>query len=137
MIPTFSSSPTLPAPAARRSTSAVAEIFDRYLKSDVEDCAAAIASLLLSRTRLVRPEHEQVRRNFLLPRLAWDELTLIKRRCKGTTFVTLGSGKVKPAGVVPVSDTATGISKSLCHDNIGAVAAEITFSDLYEIESAA
>ena len=56
--------------------------FDRYLIDNVEDCAAQIVYLLQhlgERGEFGRAGHEQVRREFLLPRLARDELLLIKR----------------------------------------------------------
>lgn len=58
------------------------EGFDRYLIDNVEDCAAQIVYLLQhlgERGEFGRAGHEQVRREFLLPRLARDELRLIKR----------------------------------------------------------
>ena len=57
------------------------EGFDRYLITDVEGCAAAVIHLLRhygERGRFGRAGREHVRRNFLLPRLARDELALIK-----------------------------------------------------------
>jgi trehalose synthase len=56
--------------------------FDRYLvNDDVEGCAAAVIHLLGhygERGRFGRAGREHVQRNFLLPRLARDELALIK-----------------------------------------------------------
>jgi trehalose synthase len=55
--------------------------FDRYLVNDVEGCAAAVIHLLGhygERGRFGRAGREHVQRNFLLPRLARDELALIK-----------------------------------------------------------
>lgn len=55
--------------------------FDRYLITDIEGCAAAVIHLLRhpgERGRFGRAGREHVRRNFLLPRLARDELALIK-----------------------------------------------------------
>jgi trehalose synthase len=57
------------------------EGFDRYLITDIEGCAAALIYLLrhyVERGRFGRAGREHVRRNFLLPRLARDELALIK-----------------------------------------------------------
>jgi trehalose synthase len=57
------------------------EGFDRYLITDIEGCAAAVIHLLRhygERGRFGRAGREHVRRNFLLPRLARDELALIK-----------------------------------------------------------
>jgi trehalose synthase len=57
------------------------EGFDRYLITDIEGCAAAVIHLLRhhgERGRFGRAGREHVRRNFLLPRLARDELALIR-----------------------------------------------------------
>lgn len=57
------------------------EGFNRYLITDVEGCAAEAIHLLEhygERGRFGRAGREHVRRNFLLPRLARDELGLIK-----------------------------------------------------------
>jgi trehalose synthase len=55
--------------------------FDRYLINNVEDCAAQIVHLLQhlgERGEFGRAGRERVRREFLLPRLARDELLLIR-----------------------------------------------------------
>lgn len=55
--------------------------FDRYLISNVEDCANRVLHLLRhlgERGRFGREGREKVRREFLLPRLARDELRLIR-----------------------------------------------------------
>jgi trehalose synthase len=57
------------------------EGFDRFLITDIESCAAAVVHLLRhygERGRFGRAGREHVRRHFLLPRLARDELGLIK-----------------------------------------------------------
>jgi len=57
------------------------EGFDRYLINNVEDCAAQIVHLLGhlgERGEFGRAGRERVRREFLLPRLARDELRLIR-----------------------------------------------------------
>jgi trehalose synthase len=56
--------------------------FDHYLIDNVEDCARQVAYLLRhpgERGEFGRAGQEQVRREFLLPRLARDELRLIKQ----------------------------------------------------------
>jgi trehalose synthase len=55
--------------------------FERYLVSNVEDCATQILHLLRhigDRGDFARAGREHVRGEFLLPRLARDELSLIK-----------------------------------------------------------
>jgi trehalose synthase len=55
--------------------------FDRYLINNLEDCAAQIVHLLQhlgERGEFGRAGRERVRREFLLPRLARDELRLIR-----------------------------------------------------------
>ena len=58
------------------------ESFDRYLIDNVEDCATQTVYLLRhlgERGEFGRAGRERVRRKFLLPRLARDELKLIKQ----------------------------------------------------------
>jgi trehalose synthase len=58
------------------------EGFERYLINNVEDCAAQILYLLNhlgERGEFGRAGRERVRREFLMPRLACDELRLIKK----------------------------------------------------------
>jgi trehalose synthase len=57
------------------------EEFDRFLISNVEDCASRVVHLLQhlgERGQFGRAGREKVRRHFLLPRLARDELRLIR-----------------------------------------------------------
>jgi trehalose synthase len=59
----------------------VPEEFHRYLIDNVDDCAAGVIDLLKhlgKRGAFGRAGKERVRRDFLLPRLACDELRLIK-----------------------------------------------------------
>jgi trehalose synthase len=60
--------------------------FERYLVNSVEDCAEQVAYLLNHRGeagKFGRAGRERVRAQFLLPRLARDELRLIERSVHG------------------------------------------------------
>jgi trehalose synthase len=60
--------------------------FDEYLVDGVEDCARRVTQLLQhlgERGRFGRAGRERVRSQFLLPRLADDELQLIRKVVNG------------------------------------------------------